>query len=340
MHTRTSNLTAPARDAAPTGTAEIHQGVSRETALASPVAKRVPEGHPTSETIITSFMLHLRAGGRTPATARTYRLALDMLTRFTESMGMPALTDLTTEHIRHFLTGLRERGNADATVLNRYRSLSAFYGWAREEGEIRESPMERIKPPRVEQKIKPSYSVDDMDKLLTVTGGRDLFDLRDQAAILVLYDCGLRASELCGLTRDSLDLKTQRLIVMGKGKKERIAPLGRNAAKAVDRYLRRRGDEEPPLFLAYGKVPMTYEALRQMLTRRFRRAGVAFHGCHGFRRSFAQAFLSDGGSPLDLRYLAGWESDAMVRRYVRATESERAVQGHAEHSPADKLRLR
>lgn len=327
MNARTSNLSILGEGRGHRNTSDgnpptdVHQGVA-------------------SETIITSFMLHLRASGRTPRTADTYRQALEMLAKFTESMGMPALTGLTTEHIRHFLTALRDRGNADATVLNRYRSLSAFYSWCRDEGEVRESPMLRIKPPKVEQKIKPSYTVEDIGKLLTVTGGHDLFDLRDTAIILTLYDCGLRATELCDLTRASLDLKTQRLIVMGKGRKERVAPLGKNAAKAVDRYLRHRRDEEPPLFLAYGKVPMTYEALRLMLTRRSRRAGVAYHGVHGFRRSSARAFLDSGGSSLDLKYLFGWRSDAMVQLYVRGSERERAVQGHAEHSPADKLRLR
>lgn len=315
-----------------------HQGVPTETPY--PGSETRSEALP-NERMITSFMLHLRASGRTPKTGATYRQALEMLVKFTVSMGMPGLAGLSTEHVRHFLTSLRERGNADATILNRYRSLSAFYGWARDEGELDgPSPIDKIKTPKLTVKVKPSYSVEDIDKLLTVTGGRDLFDLRDQAVILVLYDCGLRAQELCDLTRASLDPKTQRLIVMGKGKQERVSPLGRNASVALDRYLRRRGDDHPALFLAYGKVPMTYEALRLMLHRRCRQAGVEYHGCHSMRRAWAQAWLQDEGSPLDLRYLAGWRSDAMVRVYTRGTERERAVRGHAEHSPADKLRLR
>lgn len=126
----------------------------------------------------------------------------------------------------------------------------------------------------------------------------------------------------------------------GKGGRERMVPVGSKAGKLLDRYIRRRSEHEPdaPLFANESGGPLTYNALRLALGRRFRVAGVQYDGAHGFRRAFAQQFLTAGGSSLDLRYIAGWQSDSMVRKYVQATEAERAVKSHRALSPLDRLR--
>ena len=292
--------------------------------------------------LVRGFLLHVRAAGRAERTAATYAQNLTMLSHFSNEMGMGEIEHLTREHLEHFLLWCREvRGNSWGGLLHRYRSLSVFYNWLVEEGEIKVSPMAKMKPPRVEQRVQAHYEPDDVTKLLMVTQGGGVLDGRDAALIALLYDTGLRASEACGLRLGDVDWKNLVLHVrQGKGGRERMVPVGSKAGKLLDRYIRRRSEHEPeaPLFANESGGPLTYNALRLALGRRFKAAGVQYHGVHGFRRAFAQQFLTAGGSSLDLRYIAGWQSDSMVRKYVQATEAERAVKSHRALSPLDRLR--
>ena len=292
-------------------------------------------GKPPS--LILGFLLSLRAAGRTEKTASGYRDSLEMLVRFSQETQMPPPEHMTAEHLREFLLSLYARGNRPGTVATRYRALCSFYKWLVSEGERTDNPMRRIPPPRLEERVMPHYSPEDVSKLLVTTQGHDLLDIRDLAIILTLYDAGLRAQELCNLSLDSLDLKALTLRVRGKGQKERIVGIGYKAAKAIDKYLRRRAQETPWLFAGRSGHPLTFNAVRLMLGRRFAQAGLQFRGCHAFRRGFAMSYLDSGGSPEDLRVLAGWDSPQMLRRYTKATERERALKGHRAHSPADRL---
>lgn len=298
---------------------------------------RVPIGSPRS--LAVSFLLALRASGRSDRTAWTYQQALDQLQRFSRETGMPPPEAMSAEHLREFLLSLYQRGNRPGTVANRYGALRAFYKWLVEEGERRDNPLDRISAPKVEEKVQPHYTPDEIAALLVACHGRDTLDLRDTAIILTLYDTGIRGQELCDLTLDALDLKALTLRVRGKGQKERVVGLGYKAAKAVDKYLRRQSHPDSPyLYLNRSGAPLQFNSLRLMLERRFRQAGLRFRGVHAFRRAFAISYLATGGSAEDLRVLAGWDSPQMLRRYTKATERERALTGHRQHSPADRLR--
>ena len=297
-------------------------------------SQRPPEARPAT----AGFLLALRAAGRSEKTATGYGESLDALQRFSAETGMPRPEHMTAEHIREFLLHLYKKGNRPGTVATRYRALSSFYRWLVTEGERPDNPMDRIPPPKVEDRVMPHYTTEDVAKLLVGCRGRDLLSLRDTAIIFLLFDTGLRASELCGLTTDSVDLRRLAIHVRrGKGQKERIVGIGYKTAKAIERYQRRRDDGHDWLFIGRSRQELSFNSVRLMLQRRFRRAGLPFHGVHAFRRGFAIAYLESGGSPEDLRVLAGWDSPAMLRRYTRATERERALRGHRAHSPADSL---
>jgi site-specific recombinase XerD len=288
----------------------------------------------------SGFYLALRASGRLLTTETTYRGVIEKLERFGASMGMPASAHMTAEHLRHYFASMYAKGNRPGTVSVHYRALSSFYKWLENEGEIRESPLRRVSPPKPEQRIRAHYEPSDVERLLnSIAKSDDPLSLaqRDAAIVTLLYDTGLRAAELCGLTRANFDLKRLTLRVYGKGQKERLVGVGYKAAQAVERYLRRRTDNAPWLFTSWHGIQLTYNALTIMLRKRFKQARLDFGGVHAFRRGFAMAFLDSGGSPEDLRTLCGWESPEMLRHYTRATEGERALRGHRQHSPADAL---
>ncbi len=292
------------------------------------------------EQAIASFTLSLAARGRSPATLSTYTEALQNLRQFAWERGMPPLLGLSTEHIRAFLAELYARGNKPGSVRNRWASISSFYGWANEEGELpRGNPMERVKPPSVPDQLLPHYTEADMSKLLAAIPERstDELVLRNRAIILLLFDTGLRAAELCSLVPGALDLRARTLSVRGKGGKERVVGIGATTATAIDRYQRKRRRASRWLFASLDGEQLKTSGLRALLVRQFASAGVPFHGAHAFRRAFGIAFLAAGGEPNDLKTLAGWSSYEMLRRYTKATERERGVAAHHRFSPADSL---
>jgi integrase len=152
-------------------------------------------------TLRRSFALSLHSEGKSPHTRQSYLEAVDQLSAFLEANGTP--TDAAVihrEHVEAFLVSLREAGRSEATVGIRYRSLQQFWRWCIEEGEIIESPMRNMRPPRVALQPVDVLTDDDIRALLATCSSRTFDNLRDAAIILLLYDTGLRRAELLGLT--------------------------------------------------------------------------------------------------------------------------------------------
>jgi site-specific recombinase XerD len=135
-----------------------------------------------------------------------------------------------------------------ATANNRYRGLQSFFKWLEEEGEIRESPMAKMKPPRVPENPPPVLREEELRALLaTCEKGGSLEDRRDAAILRIFIDTGARRAEIAGLRFDAkdeeqsdVDLDRGLIRVLGKGRRERILAIGAKAVKALDRYLRKR----------------------------------------------------------------------------------------------------
>jgi site-specific recombinase XerD len=212
--------------------------------------------------LLSSFRLALRAEGLSEKTYGIYADAVRRLDTFRLDRGMPPVPAMSTEHVREFLGGMQDR-NAPSTVNQRYRSLGRFYKWLLDEGEIRENPMVRIKPPKVAEQLKEHYGTEAVERVLKACGDRSWTSLRDRAMVLVLYDTGVRAAELCGMRMDDVDMDEQTIKVTGKGGKERLVPIGNKAALALDKYLRKRpATVADRVWLSTRGEPMTFNALR------------------------------------------------------------------------------
>ena len=148
--------------------------------------------------------------------------------------------------------------------------------------------------------------------------------------------------EIARASVDDLDLRARTLLILAKGRRERILPFGARTARAIDRYLRIRGRQKyasaSPLWLS-GKDGrgLSANAVHQMLKRRGRDAGVPGLHAHMFRHGFADAWLRAGGSEGDLMELAGWRSRQMLTRYASANRAERAREAYQRLSPMDRL---
>lgn len=284
-----------------------------------------------------SYALHLEAT-RSPKTRDLYLGALDRLLGFLRERGMPTTARaVRREHVEAYFADRRE-SVAAATLSLEFRALQQFWKWALEEDEVDRDPMAKMKPPRVPERPVPVVTPEQLRALLRVVEGRDFASRRDRAAILLLYDSGMRAGELIGLRVADLDLRARTAFVTGKAGHSRYVRFGATTAVAIDRYLRarrlHRHAASEALWLGQDG-PLRYSGQAQLLLRRCREAGLPRLHAHQFRHSFAHAYLAAGGNETDLQRLAGWRSPLMLRRYGASLADARARANY--RSPVDGL---
>lgn len=244
---------------------------------------------------------------------------------------------------RHRFTPPQPQNLAGHTVNGYMRALQSFWAWLEREGFISENPFRVINVPKAPKKVIPSFSEEQIRQIFRQIDTGSPTGWRDYAIILTLLDTGLRSSELTALRRSDVDLDRRLLKVQGKGKKERLVPIGARVQKAIWKYLtKHRPEPAMPwydhVFLTRNGYPLTKDRLEAIVEHYGRKAGIrgVRVSPHTFRHTMAIMFLRNGGDVFSLQHILGHSSLEVLRGYINLAQAD-ISRVHARNSPADNL---
>jgi len=279
--------------------------------------------------LLPSWELAMRAERKSRQTIKGYGDGVRGFLRWCDANGhRPALE---RDLVKGYVADLLDAGAEPSTARARQLGVRRFSAWLTEEGELDTDPLLGLKAPKLDAKVTPSLTDDELRRLIKACGGKEFRDRRDEAIVRLMAETGMRAGEVCALAIADVDL-TRGLVTVhrGKGGKGRIAPFGPQTGLAIDRYIRMRRThrlaDTDALWLGDRGKSLEYYGLWAALKHR---AGLAkltgFHP-HLLRHTAASRWLAAGGSEGGLMAVAGWSTRDMIDRYTRSTAAERAAE--------------
>lgn len=246
-------------------------------------------------------------------------------------LGETPLNQVSEDHLMKFLLALRT-SSSSSTVARTFVAIRMFYRFCKKEEMIDRDITSLMSTPKLWQLIPEVLTCDEIDRLLDAPNKKTSLGARDRALLETLYASGLRVSEICGL--DVLDVGDDTLRVVGKGSKERIVPIGKQALKAIDHYLiHHRGEGDGPLFLSRGKKRLDRtQVWRRIKTYAVQAGIVKAISPHSLRHSFATHLLENGADLRIIQEMLGHASIATTDRYTHISDA-RLVSAFDTHHP-------
>jgi integrase/recombinase XerD len=280
------------------------------------------------EGLVLDFLSYLELErGLSRNTLNAYRTDLLQYGGFLAGHDADALA-VGPADIADFLADLATGGDrpacSAATINRKAACLRSFYKHLRRDELIVTDPTAALSAPRRARRLPQVLNYAEVRKLLAAPRGSEPTTLRDRALLEVMYACGLRASETIGLEVADLDLEEGFLRARGKGSKERLVPLGRQAIAAIRAYLRGARSkligervEEPKLFVNFRGGPLTRQGLYKIVQRHARAAGLAGQmSPHTLRHSFATHLLAGGCDLRAVQEMLGHADIATTQMYT------------------------
>lgn len=236
-------------------------------------------------------------------TRAAYLRDLRLLQKALGLQDSEGLLGVSRRQLLAYLSQLKQSGRSASTIARRLASIKAFYRFLTAERYLRRDPAEVLEAAQKGLHLPKFLSVQDVDKLLEQPNLGTLDGYRDKTMLETLYATGMRVSELVSVPLQNVDLKMQYVIVMGKGSKERMLPLGRTALKYLERYisvvrpqlLHGKPEEVQELFVTSWGGPMTRQRVNELIEAYAKSAGIMKRVTpHMLRHSFATHLLNNG----------------------------------------------
>ncbi len=272
---------------------------------------------------ISEFLEYLRHERNASAhTIAGYRRDLTQFADYIGEKEIP-LRKADNIQIRGFMAHLHERKLKKSTMARKLAAVRSFYQFGIKKKWIAENPAKVVATPKQEKRVPSFLSEEEMASFLEVPASGKPLDLRDQAALELLYATGIRVSELVGINLEDVNFGERLVRVRGKGKKERLVPFGRVAEDRLSTYLKLRprllGENigERALFLNYQGGRITPRSVERIVDKYIRLTAVKRKiSPHSLRHSFASHLLSRGADLRVIQELLGHESLATTQKYT------------------------
>ncbi|HDQ04516.1 MAG TPA: tyrosine recombinase XerC [Deltaproteobacteria bacterium] len=281
--------------------------------------------------LIREFQIYLEVERNvSPYTQKAYIADVQEFTAFLQKNGFIKKKDevaqANAEAIRAYLGELHRRKAKKVTVNRKVSSLRAFYKYLVRGGKMNYNPANMVQTPKTEKYMPVFLSVDETFELLDDSGENKKPDLRRRAIMELFYSAGLRLSELASLNVMDIDFQQQLVKVKGKGKKERIVPVGKSALCAIEEYLKmtdglRKKCEgnifEAPLFLNARGRRITARSIARIVDEAAEKSGIGRKiSPHALRHSFATHLLNAGADLRSIQELLGHKSLSTTQKYT------------------------
>ena len=300
--------------------------------------------------LIEEFLVHLRhERGLADHTLKTYKLLLDRFAEWAEKEGIVSWAGTKTDQLLKFLDHERNRALetekrkksklSDASVYLQVAALRAFFRFAENEGFVKVNPAENLSLPRRGKKMPKTLSEAEITSILHPPVEATPSALCDHAVLELAYASGLRLAELRGLRLEQLHLESGFVTVLGKGSKERLVPVGREAVAGLTRYLQSgrpalvKAKTPGMVFLTQRGTAFGHVTLWLRIKKAVARAGISRHVTpHMLRHSFATHLMEHGADLRVIQELLGHSSISTTEIYTHVAR-DRLQAVHEKYHP-------
>ncbi|MCR5027028.1 MAG: tyrosine-type recombinase/integrase [Methanobrevibacter sp.] len=272
----------------------------------------------TNQEVIDKFFEAKTLIGLSPRTLTFYRKCIDEFEEYT----CKGFESISTYDVKLFMKYKYENGCSWRSVNNIIRCLKSFYGWSYQEGYFIENPLIKIKKVKEPKRVPKPFSKDEIVIL------RDAFskknNLRDKAIFEFLLSTGVRISELTNINKSDIDWNNKSVIVLGKGNKERKVYFNTTTKHDLEKYLKSRKDNNPPLFVSSKKPynKLGANGVERIVRETGRKCGIEKVHPHRFRRTMATNLLSRGVAMTTIKELLGHEKLETTLIYAQVQDED------------------
>ncbi len=278
-----------------------------------------------ADRLLAQFLEHLEVERNvSPQTLANYRHAL---ASFREIVPEPAWRELRADHFRRYLFERMKGGLAKPTVRLHFAALRTFYRYLIERHGLKDNPLKQVQLPKLDRNLPVVLTRAQIDALLAAPLAKEKSDRapkwmpqRDAAILELFYSSGLRLSEVAALDVRSVDEFTESVRVLGKGRKERVVPVGDPALRAIQKYRQAAGVNAGPLFINKSRRRLSTRNMQESLKRYLDFAGIPRTiSMHKLRHSFATHMLDAGADLRSVQSLLGHASLSTTQIYTHVT---------------------
>ena len=293
---------------------------------------------PATDKLVEEFLGFLEVERN--ASPRTLRIYHDALRDFRAQTNAPGWRQCKAQHFRDYLFDLMKRKQARSYIRLQFSALRSFYRFLVARNRLTKNPVREIQLPKAEKKLPLVLTQTQIGELLAAPlqvkkpkSAPVWMPQRDAAIMEVFYSSGLRLAELASLNVNDLDIYTESVRVLGKGRKERVCPVGAPALQAVSRYRAAANVHSGPLFLNKGRRRISSRSIWLILKRYLRHTSIPIAlSPHKLRHSFATHLLDNGADLRSVQALLGHASLSTTQIYTHVT-TERLKKAYAAAHP-------